>query len=81
MANSDFSISVFALTISFVALFIALFQLLAQVFDTAEGYRRCQPSVLGRWAGKTRLRWRWTQFRFETLFTTPEIVLAPYSSR
>ncbi|KAI9847915.1 MAG: hypothetical protein M1837_001432 [Sclerophora amabilis] len=33
---------------------------------------------MGSWARRTRLRWRWSQFRFETLFTVPEIVLASY---
>lgn len=27
---------------------------------------------MGDWAKKTRLRWRWGQFRFETLYTTPD---------
>ena len=30
---------------------------------------------MGGWAQKTRLRWRWREFRFETLYTTPEITL------
>jgi hypothetical protein len=30
---------------------------------------------MGGWAKKTRLRWRWREFRFETLYTTPEILL------
>ena len=33
---------------------------------------------MGPWAKRTRLRWRWSQFRFEILFTTPEIRLRPY---
>jgi hypothetical protein len=31
---------------------------------------------MGEWATKTRLRWRWRQFRFETLYTTPEFFMA-----
>ncbi|KAF2839902.1 hypothetical protein M501DRAFT_991894 [Patellaria atrata CBS 101060] len=50
-------------------------RLLAQIFGTADGYRRCQESVIGPWARRIRLVWRWSQFRFETKFTTPEIVL------
>ena len=71
-------IAVAALVIAFCALFISSGQLLGQYFATAEGYRRCQPSVMGPWAKRTRLRWRWRQFRFETLFTVPEIFLAPF---
>jgi hypothetical protein len=67
-----------ALIISLVALVIALAQLLAQVFGTVEGHRKCQTSVMGKWSKHTHRHWRWTQFRFETRFATPEIVLAPY---
>lgn len=64
-----------ALAIALTALAIAVAQLLGQLFATADGYRRCQPSVMGAWAKHTRLRWKWSQMRFETLFTTPEIFL------
>ena len=70
---SETSLASAALAIALVALVIAVGQLLQQVFATAEGYRRCQPSVLGPWAKRTRLRWRWSQFRFEVLFVTPRI--------
>jgi len=30
---------------------------------------------MGEWARKTRLRWRWREFRFETLYTIPEIFM------
>ena len=65
-----------ALVVALVALVISLGQVLGQYFATADGYRRCQASVMGPWARKTRLRWRWSQFRFETLFTAPEIILS-----
>lgn len=71
----EVTIAEVALVVSLIALFIASGQLLQQMFSTADGYRRCQDSVIGPWAKKTRLVWRWTQFRFETKFTTPEIVL------
>lgn len=71
-------IALVALIISIVALVIALAQLLAQVVGTVEGHRKCQTSVMGKWSEHTHRHWRWTQFRFETRFTTPEIVLAPY---
>ena len=76
---TDTNLTVTALTISLCALLLTLGQLLGQCFATADGYRRCQPSVMGLWAKRTRLRWRWSQFRFETLFTTPEIALIPFS--
>ena len=75
---ADTNLTITALTISLCALTLTLGQLLGQYFATADGYRRCQTSVMGPWAKRTRLRWRWGQFRFETLFTTPEIVLEPY---
>ena len=68
-------LAVVALIVSLIALLFTLVQLLAQIFATADGYRRCQPSVLGRWASLTNIRWRWTQFRFETLYSTPDILL------
>jgi hypothetical protein len=30
---------------------------------------------MGGWAKKTRLRWRWREFRFATLYTTPETLI------
>lgn len=67
-----------ALAAALCAFIISLGQLLGQYFATAEGYRNCQPSVMGPWAKRTRLRWRWSQFRFETLFTAPRIFLTPF---
>ncbi|KAL9039224.1 MAG: hypothetical protein Q9214_004965 [Letrouitia sp. 1 TL-2023] len=78
MASSD-SIANVALVISIIALLVTSAQLLSQVFATAEGHRRCQPSVIGGWAKLTKRKWRWTSFRFETYFTTPHIVLRPYA--
>ncbi len=74
----DISLSIAAISVAICALFISSGQILGQYFATADGYRRCQPSVMGPWAKLTRLRWRWSQFRFETLFTTPEILLVPF---
>lgn len=75
------TLSIAALAVALVALVVALGQILGQYFATAEGYRRCQASVMGPWARKTRMQWRWSQFRFETFFTTPELVLQDYSWR
>lgn len=75
MGGIDTHITASAFVVSLVAFFIALGQLLQQYFATADGYRRCQRSVMGNWARKARLRWRWREFRFETLYTTPDILL------
>jgi hypothetical protein len=75
MSSAD-NLAVTALVVSLVALLVTLGQLLQQYFATADGYRRCQVSVMGRWAERTRLRWRWRQFRFETMYTTPEIFIS-----
>lgn len=74
MADGEISIASAALAVALTALVIAVGQFLQQVI-TAEGYRRCQRSVLGDWAAGTRLVWRWSQFRFEVKFVTPAIVL------
>jgi hypothetical protein len=71
------SVSLVALFVSLVALFTTLGQLLQQYFATADGYRRCTPSVMGDWAQRTRLRWRWREFRFETIFYIPRIIYGP----
>ena len=75
LQDSESLIALVALFISLLALLIASLQLSAQIFATAEGTRKCSPSVLGEWGKKTRWRWRWNEGRFETLFTTPEIFL------
>ena len=57
VANGEITLAGAAFAVALTALFIAVGQLLQQVFGTAEGYRRCQSSVLGPWARKTRLTW------------------------
>jgi hypothetical protein len=76
MPSADTNLAAAALAIALVALFTTVGQLLQQYFATADGYRRCQKSVMGEYARKTRLQWRWSEFRFETLYTTPQIFLA-----
>lgn len=78
MSNKDTDIALAAIAIAICAMLISSGQLLGQYFATADGYRRCQPSVMGLWAKCTRLRWRWRQFRFETLFTVPEIFVTAF---
>lgn len=72
---SETYVAISALVIALCSLFITTGQLLGQYFATADGYRRCQPSVMGPWAKRTRMRWRWAQFRFEVLYSTPDIFL------
>ncbi len=62
-----------ALIISIVALVATMGQLLQQYFATADGYRRCSSSVMGRWGTLTERRWRWSEFRFETIYFVPKI--------
>jgi hypothetical protein len=69
------NVAVAALIIALIALITAIGQLLQVYLGTADGYRRCQSSVMGNWAKRTRLRWRWGQIRFETLYTTPELCM------
>ncbi|KAK5195893.1 hypothetical protein LTS03_002724 [Exophiala xenobiotica] len=76
MSGIDTNLAESALTIALVALVISLFQLLQQYFSTADGYRNCQRAVMGRWAQRTRRHFIAREFRFETLFTVPDIFLA-----
>jgi hypothetical protein len=69
-------LSLLALIVAIVALIVSAWQLAQQLFATAaDGKRFCQASVMGVWARKTRLSWRWSQIRFETKYTTPELRL------
>ena len=70
MAN-DGTISTIALAVALVALITTISQCLGQFLATADGYRRCQASVMGGWAKMTHRRFRWSEMRFETLYTTP----------
>lgn len=75
---SDNSISIIALAVALVALVTTISQVLGQFLATADGYRRCQSSVMGQWARLTHRKFRWSEMRFETLYTTPQFGLFPY---
>lgn len=77
--TTDVDISTAALAVALVALVMTISQVLGQFFATAEGYRRCQSSVMGLWAKLTRRRFRWGEIRFETLYSTPRFGLFPYT--
>ncbi|KAI0118032.1 hypothetical protein F4776DRAFT_656070 [Hypoxylon sp. NC0597] len=67
--------------ISFVALIVSSIQLLYQYYTNvslnALGARNCNERVMGPWAGFTRRRWRWTELRFEIIFESPVLFVAP----
>lgn len=73
-------VAIAALVIALVSFVNALGQLLQQYFATADGYRRCQPSVMGLWSKRARLRFRLRQFRFETQFEIPIVTIGGYPS-
>jgi hypothetical protein len=56
---SEADVATAALAIAISALVIAFGQLIAQLFSTADGYRRCQPSVIGDWFHLVELPFRW----------------------
>lgn len=62
-----------ALAVGVLALLATIFQTLQQYIATADGFRRCGPGVMGPWGSKTRLRWRWREFRFECLYCVPYV--------
>ena len=74
MSTQD-NTSIAAIVIAAIAFFVTVAQLLQAVFGTAVGYRNCQASVIGEWATLTKRKWRWSEFRFETRFKTPNILL------
>jgi hypothetical protein len=59
MADSEVTVAVAALVIAFSALVIACGQLLQQLFNTADGLRRCRKSVIGGWSQLVQLRFHW----------------------
>ncbi|CAM1509002.1 Fc.00g027410.m01.CDS01 [Cosmosporella sp. VM-42] len=79
--GSDNQTAVVALVVSLVALLVSLGQLLQMFFSTAEGYRRCAESVMGVWHKTRTRRFRFYEMRFETMFTTPEIILLSSTER
>jgi len=79
MADLD-AVALSALIISIIALTFSIGQLLQQYFATADGYRRCLPSVMGRWGTKSERRWRWREFRFETIYYVPDVSLRKLTS-
>jgi hypothetical protein len=71
----DLAIAVTAMAVSFCAFIIVCAQALQQYFGTAEGFRRCQASVIDEWASLTERNFRlknW-EFRFETRFAVPAL--------
>ena len=74
--QTSITVSIVALVVAFVALITTVGQTVGQFFATADGYRRCQPSVMGGWAKLTHRRFRWSEMRFETLYTTPAFCIA-----
>ena len=67
------ALAIVAIVVAATAFFVTVSQVLQQYFATAEGYRRCQYSVMGQWSGFTYRKFRWSEFRFETRFITPHI--------
>ncbi|KAI1135513.1 hypothetical protein F5Y05DRAFT_173672 [Hypoxylon sp. FL0543] len=67
--------------ITFVALIVSSIQLLYQYYTNvslnALGARNCNERVMGPWAALTRRRWRWTELRFEIIFESPILFVAP----
>lgn len=48
--SDENTLSIAALAVALVALIVAFGQVTGQYFATADGYRRCQSSVMGPWA-------------------------------
>ncbi|EKD15913.1 uncharacterized protein L3040_003230 [Drepanopeziza brunnea f. sp. 'multigermtubi'] len=69
-----------ALVVSLVALLTTVLQVLQQYFSSADGYRRCAPSVMGLWAQGTHRKLRLREFRIEVVFETPVIFVAKPSN-
>ena len=75
MSSEQDNTAMVAIVIALIAFFVTTAQILQALFGTAVAYGQCQPSVMGEWATKTRRKWRWSEFRFEPILTTPNIQL------
>ncbi|KAJ4296817.1 hypothetical protein N0V90_006865 [Kalmusia sp. IMI 367209] len=75
------NVAIVALIVSLIALFIAGNQLLLQLFNSADGYRRCAESVIDAWHIRRHRKWKWFEFRFETQYVTPQIILTSPQER
>lgn len=74
-------VAIAALVISLAAFFTTTLQVLQQYLASAEGFRRCAPSVMGLWHVGTKRKFRRHELRFEVVFETPVLFLAPPSNK
>jgi len=75
MAKSELVVALVALVVSAIALFIALTQLLADIFATAEGRRKTSPTVMGPFGRLTVRKRRWKELRYEVCYVSPRLLL------
>lgn len=73
--DTEVSVAIVALIVSLIALVVTINQLVAQLAGTADGYRRCAASVIDVWHVKRKRVFKWSEFRFETQYVTPQVVL------
>lgn len=69
------TLAVTAIVVALIALLSTVGQIVQQYIGTSEGYRRCQPSVMGLWGQATRRKFHFGEMRFEVFFQTPEFVI------
>jgi hypothetical protein len=62
MATDELVTAIVALSVSVIALVVTFGQLLAQIFGTVEGLRRCRHLVMGNWAATAKRDWHWREF-------------------
>ncbi|KAK5154450.1 hypothetical protein LTS14_006585 [Recurvomyces mirabilis] len=72
------TVALVALIVSLVALVVTTVQLLQQLSGTADGYRRCSPTVIGPWATLRKRRLLPFELRVETEYCTPEIMVVTH---
>ena len=75
MADPSTDISATALAIALVALVISVFQFLQQYISTAEGYRRCEESVIGLWNKFVKWHFHLRELRYEITYQSPHITI------
>lgn len=75
--NQSNTIALAALVISIGALITTVLQVVQQYLASADGFRRCAPSVMGLWAKNTTRKLSWRELRFEVVFEAPVIFIAP----
>lgn len=67
------AVATVALVVSLASFVLSALTLFRNLFESAEGYKKCGEPMIGAWSRITWRRWRWFELRLETHFIAPKI--------